>query len=219
MILRPTSGPEDWRAFLAKPEHWRPGRSAMETAHAWEGAEGLPPEIATLLPGASLFLAIPEYKVPLPGGQRESQNDVFALLVDDLGVFPCMVEAKRDEPFGPTLDEWRAKPSKGKTERLEAICGLLGLDPGALDGSLRYQLFHRTASAAITAQRLRSPRAAMVVQSFSPERRWFGDFFAFAALFGLAPEPDRAVSTDLPGGIALSLAWASAPLRTQEMAP
>lgn len=49
MILRPTTCPEDWRVFLAQPElHWKPGRSAMKTAHSWEGAQGVPQEIAAL---------------------------------------------------------------------------------------------------------------------------------------------------------------------------
>lgn len=216
MILRPTDGPEDWSAFLAKPDlHWKPGRSAMETAYSWEA--GFPREIAALFPGTELLQAIPEYKVPLPGGERASQNDVFALLRDDDGLIVCMVEAKRDEPFGPTLGEWLARQSDGKLDRLSAIASLLGLDSESLTPSLRYQLFHRTASAILTAQKFHAHRAAMVVQSFSPEHRWFEDFRAFCALFGLSPERNRPYEIHLPDGLSLTIAWASAPLRTEEI--
>jgi hypothetical protein len=216
MILRPTNTPDDWKAFLAKPElHWKPGRSAMETAHAWEGANGLPNELAALFPGAEMLFAIPEWRVPLPGGERDSQNDVFALLSDDRGLVPVMVEAKRDEPFGPTLGEWLRTPSTGKTARLAAICEMLGLDPAKLAPELRYQLFHRTASAVVTAQRFHASRAAMVVQSFSPEHSWFTDYAAFASLFGLAAELDTIAEAVLPTGVRLSIGWAQCRLTTE----
>lgn len=216
MILRPTTCPEDWKVFLAQPElHWKPGRSAMETAHSWEGAQGVPQEIAAFFPGAQKLLAVPEYKVALPGGGADSQNDVFALLRDDRGLIPLMVEAKRDESFGPTLGEWLTDASDGKRARLAAICSMMGLDPATLDPSLRYQLFHRTASAIVTAHRFHADRAAMVVQSFSPDRRWYQDFAAFAGLFGPAPEPGVARNRGLPGGKTLLLGWATCPLQTE----
>jgi len=77
-ILIPSSGPEDWKQFLAKPDlHWAMGYSARTLAHAWEAQCGLPSEIAALTevafgPGELLF-AVPEHKTPLPGGRRESQ--------------------------------------------------------------------------------------------------------------------------------------------------
>ena len=84
-ILIPSSGPDDWKQFLAQPDlHWATGYSARTLAHAWEANMGLPPEIKDLMsaafgPGELLF-AIPEHKTPLPGGKRESQSDVFALV-------------------------------------------------------------------------------------------------------------------------------------------
>lgn len=220
MILRPTTGPEDWRTFLAKPElHWKRGRSAMETAHSWESANGLPTAIVTIFKEAELLFAIPEFKVSLPGGDRDSQNDVFALLRDDDGLITCMVEAKRDEPFGPTLAQWDAESSAGKTERLNAICALLGLNPRNLSPYLRYQLFHRTASAVLTAARFHTNRAAMVIQSFSPEHRWFGDFSAFTALFNLEPKRNEPASTTLPNGCVLTIGWVNSPIRTEEITP
>jgi len=50
----------------------------------------------------------------------------------------------------------------------------------------------------LEATRFKTDRAAMVVQSFSQEHRWFEDFAAFTALLGL--EADR--------GKPLELGWA-----------
>lgn len=213
MILRPTQSPLDWREFLAKPDlQWKPGKSAMETAHSWEAQEGLPVPIAELFPSAELLFAIPEFKVALPGGGRESQNDVFALLRDKDGLIVCMVEAKRDEPFGPTLGEWMRDASAGKQQRIAAICDLLGLDLQALDPNLRYQLFHRTASAILTAEKFHTCRAAMIVQSFSSEHRWFKDYLAFIKLFGLTSNINQMTQTELPNSMNIQFGWAACDL-------
>lgn len=184
----------------------------METALSWEGASGLPPEVARIFPDASLLQAIVEYPVILPGGGNASKNDVFALLADRSGQIVCMIEAKRDEPFGPLLSEWLKNASAGKQTRLAAICACLGLKSEDVPGEIRYQLLHRAASAVLTAQAYRTDRAAMVVQSFSPERNWLDDFTAFCALLGRDAGPDLNVSTILPNGTALQLAWVTSPL-------
>src|SRR4051812_19333967 len=115
-ILAFTSGPKDWQALLADPiKHWRTGYSAKTLAHCWEAADGFPPEVLKGLQGsneASLqdlapILAIPEFKVPLPGGHRPSQNDLFVLARGAKGPVSIMVEGKVGECFGPTLGEWR----------------------------------------------------------------------------------------------------------------
>jgi hypothetical protein len=80
-LLTFTQGPESWRALLADPDkHWKTGFSARTLAHSWESADGFPPEVAASLgrsPAPELaslqpVLAVPEYKVPLPGCQRNS---------------------------------------------------------------------------------------------------------------------------------------------------
>jgi hypothetical protein len=76
-ILVPSAGPNSWRQVLAKPDlHWAVGYSARTIAHAWEEADGVPPEVAAILNAAlgstELLLAIPEHRTPLPGGTRES---------------------------------------------------------------------------------------------------------------------------------------------------
>ena len=219
-ILRATTGPDDWKALLADPDkHWRTGYSAKTTALSWEAASpDLPPEIAALLgPGAALQLAIVEHKVALPGGQRASQCDVFALVAADAGDIALAVEAKVDEPFGPTLGEWMATPTPGRQDRLAAIADWLDLaDP---DPGLRYQLLHRTAAAVAEALRFRRPVAAMMVQSFSPENRWFDDFARFAAALGLDAAPGQAARRRLPCGLDLILGWASGDQRFRQEVP
>src|SRR5436309_2542925 len=72
-ILTFTTGPEDWRQFLADPQkHWRVGFSARTLAHCWEAADGFPEEVAAIFHGTDEpaltelepLLAVPEFKVP-----------------------------------------------------------------------------------------------------------------------------------------------------------
>ena len=215
MIYLPASGLNDWRKLLADPEkHWRPGYSAQATAQAWQIAGGLPPEVADILgPGAELLLAIPEHKVPMPGRGRESQCDVFALAKAGGQTIAVAVEGKVAEPFGPTIGEWLAAPTREKAARISAICGMLGLR-ALPEPSLRYQLFHRTAAAVIEARRFETDAAAMIVHSFSPQHLWFDDFVAFCAAFNLTPTRGAASVATLPDGRRLILGWASGPSAT-----
>lgn len=129
-ILAFTSGPQDWQALLADPvKHWRSGYSARTLAHCWEASDGFPAEVGApfaqsaepLLADLTPLLAIPEFKVPLPGGQRASQNDLFVLARSVAGPVTIMVEGKVSESFGPTLEEWRREASAGKEERLRFV--------------------------------------------------------------------------------------------------
>lgn len=209
-VYVPTNGPESWRAFLASPDkHWRTGYSARTLAHSWEAGDGLPPEVSALFPGSpELLLAIPEHKTPLPGGRRETQCDVFALMKCDGDTYAVAIEGKVDEPFGPTVGEWLVDASPGKRQRITAICGYLGL-PEPVPGHIRYQLLHRTAAAVIEAERFKTDRAAMIVHSFSPKSRWFEDYAAFCALFDIEAKANGASTISLPGGRQLLLGWAA----------
>jgi len=209
-IYRPTRGPESWQELLADPQkHWVTGYSARTLAHCWEDAKGLPPEIAALFGGqATLLVAIPEHKVELPGGSRPSQTDLFALLRSQDRTMACAIEGKVAETFGPTMQEWLAEPSAGKTERLAYLCKLLGLVQ-PLPSNLRYQLVHRAASAAIEADRFKTDEAAMIVHSFSKTGEWFADFAAFAKLFGLTAVRDQLLTFSLPSRKHMHLAWAT----------
>jgi hypothetical protein len=207
-IYRPTRGPESWQDLLADPhKQWVIGYSARTLAHCWEDAKGLPPEIAGLFGGrATLLFAVPEHKVDLPGGNRPSQSDLFALVRWEERTIACTIEGKVDEAFGPTIREWFAEPSEGKTERLAYLCNLLGLVQ-PLPPGLRYQLLHRSASAVIEADRFKTDEAAMIVHSFSKTAQWFGDFANFGQLFGLAASPNKLLSFSLPSGKRMHIAW------------
>ncbi len=215
-ILIPTTDPSDWRRLLAKPEtQWRDGYSAKAAAERWEACSGWPPEIAQQFDLAGwgpteLLIAMPEWKTPLPGGTRESQTDVLALVRTKIGVVACGIEAKVVESFDETVGTWSASASIGKQERLAYLCGLLGLSNPPPD-ALRYQLFHRTAAALIEAKRFGCVGAAMIVHSFSTEGKWIEDFQAFGGALGATLGADRPAIVTPCGGMPLLLGWASGP--------
>lgn len=162
-----------------------------------------------------LLLALPEHKTALPGGRRESQSDVFALVRGHDRVVACTIEGKVDEPFGPTVGEWLLDASEGKVRRLAFICETLGLPKAPR--YVRYQLLHRTASAAVEAERFMTQAAAMIVHSFSPQRRWFSDFEQFLHLFGQTAVEGEAVVVALPSGKPLYLGWAAGDQRYRNL--
>ena len=207
----PSAGPDSWRQFLAQPDRqWVSGYSARTLAHSWEAAGGLPSEVRaaleTVVTAPRLLLALPEHKTPLPGGRRESQSDVFALIRSDEHLIATTIEGKVDEPFGPTVAEWLQEASPGKRTRLDAVCAFLGLS-AAPDGDVRYQLLHRTAAAVIEAERFAAGAAAMIVHSFSPDARWHADYGRFTALLGAEAPVGSAARVQLPSGKPLYLAW------------
>jgi hypothetical protein len=161
-------------------------------AYCWEAVEGFPPEVAeafkrtdeAALGDLTPVLAIPEFKVPLPGGVRSSQNDLFILARGAKGPVSIMVEGKVSESFGPTLGEWRCDASHGKKSRLRFLLNTLGLMENPAD-SIRYQLLHRTASSVITGEQFRAAAAVVLVHSFSEQRVGWSDYQSFAALFGV----------------------------------
>jgi hypothetical protein len=211
-IYLPTTIAEDWKRLLAKEYHWKEGRSAMAMALCWEGNKdrGGPPEVRRLLPGVSLFLAIPEYRVDLPpAGGRPSQTDLFALGTSSQGLVAVSVEGKVDESFGPTLEERGSDSSPGVLERIRFLLNLLAL-PSDIPGSIRYQLLHRSAAAILAAGRFRASRAVMIVHSFSqetPEAKGFADYAAFVRLFGKDAKPGELRRIGTFEGMPLDLAW------------
>lgn len=209
-ILIPSKGVEDWRHLLADPlKHWKSGYSAKATASSWEASDGLPSEILRILgQDSELLFAIPEHKVPLPGGKRESQCDVFALVRRRERTCALAVEAKVNEPFGPTVGEWMQKKTPGRIERLSSICHMLDV-PYPPPAHLRYQLFHRTAAAIVEAERFKTDDAGMIVQSFSQVRRWFEDFAEFCDYLGVTASPEKPIKKTLPVGKPLILGWAT----------
>lgn len=207
-IYVPTLGPQSWQALLADPEkQWKSGYSARTIAHCWEAAHGLPPEVGALFgDDAELLIATPEHKVSLRDAGRDSQTDVFALVKSKGRTIAVAVEGKVNESFGPTIKDWYADPSPGKQQRLTFLCDLIGV-PHPPPDHLHYQLFHRTASAILEAERFKTDDAAMIVHSFSPENKWFDAYGAFLGLFGLAAESGQLVSKRLPDGRPLHFGW------------
>lgn len=209
-IYVPASSAEQWAQFLAEPvKHWRSGYSARTLAYSWQEATGFPTEVGSVLesqfPSTELLLAFPEHKVPLPGGSRSSQNDIWALARSEGKLVSIAVEGKVSEPFGPTVQEWQTESSPGKTERLSYLLKLLELS--AVSGAIRYQLLHRTASAIIEAKRFNAAHAVMLVHSFSQSSEWFQDFADFVALMGGSARENAMVSVGLRSSVSLHLAW------------
>ena len=139
---------------------------------------------------------------------------MFLLARHEVGTVACTIEGKVDEPFGPTVAQQMTDASSGKTERLNFLCERLGLS--GCPGEVHYQLLHRSVSALIEADRFAANRAAMIVHSFSPERRWFEAFARFVELLGGTPEADGPTMVAVPGGTLL-LGWACGEQRFRTM--
>ena len=152
-----------------------------------------------------LLLALPEHKVPLPGGSRSSQNDIWVLARSEGELISIAVEGKVSEAFGPTVQEWQASSSPGKAARLAYLLSLLGMP--SVPETTRYQLLHRTASAIIEAQRFNATHAVMLVHSFSQSSEWFDDYAAFVSLMGGSAAESGISSVGGRGGVSLHLAW------------
>ncbi len=211
-IYIPAVSASQWAQLLADPvKHWRQGYSARTLAYSWQEASGFPVEVESVLvakfPDIELLLALPEHPVPLPGGSRPSQNDIWVLARAQGKLVSIAVEGKVSEPFGPTVQEWRTEASPGKSERLNFLCQQLGIQLPVPD-DLRYQLLHRTTSAIVEAKRFGAASAVMLVHSFSQTSEWFQDYAAFVSLLGgTAASENSIVSVGERSGISLQLAW------------
>ena len=225
-IFIPSLGATSWRNLLADPDkHWKRERSAMELAVSWEHAQrsdrGLPPEVAkaidsqVALEGARLLVALPEHKVPLKGRGNPSQNDVWALLRAGDSHISMTVEGKAGELFDRTLEEWLADSREGKRDRLEYLCQMLQCSSTPAP-ELRYQLFHRTASALIEAQRFGASCAVMLVQSFRDDPVSWGDYSAFCSLLGATAIRGSLIEAHRSGPTKLFLGWVDSGLASDK---
>jgi hypothetical protein len=165
-------------------------------------ASATDPLLANLEP----VLAVPEFKVPLPGGERASQNDIFVLARSTSGPVSMMVEGKVNESFGPTVEEWRAEASPGKKTRLSFLLRTIGL-PKQISGAIRYQLLHRAASAVVEGERYRAVAAVMLVHSFSSKSAGWSDYRAFLRLFGVRAEAGQPQRLAGQQAVPLFAAW------------
>jgi len=173
------------------------------------------------LHGLEMLLAMPEHRVPLPGGRRPSQTDLFVLARARDGTAALAVEGKVAEPFGPLVRDWltsdpsqteaaSGQPSKGKLTRLDFLASNLGLHSDDL-AELRYQLVHRTVSALIEARRFSARYAIMLVHSFSEAAEGLDDYERFVLALRSDPGParDQLTLAQVPGDVPLYLAWAT----------
>jgi len=215
----PASNPEDWKPLLAKPDkHWRTAYSAKALAYCWQEANGFPAEVKKVFKNSSIDLfqdtqmlvAFPEYKVPLPGGKRASQNDIFILAKSKEQLISIAVEGKVDESFGEIVSKWKLKDRGGKEDRLKFLCDVLQLDVDRID-HIRYQLLHRTASAVIEAKKFNARSALMLVHAFKKTKenydQSFRDYGQFLELFGAEGKSDSIVSGGDIDSINLYFGW------------
>ena len=215
-IYIPANRPEDWRLLLAEPrKHWRTDYSAKALAYSWEEADGFPGTVKkvfissgiALFKDVELLLAFPEYQVPLPGGSRPSQNDIFVLARSNDQLISITVEGKVSEPFGDTISEWRKDDSEGKRKRLKFLLKELELEDNKEINAIRYQLLHRTASALTEAKKFGASNAIMLVHSFSQSNEWFSDYSQLLASFGLNAQTDSLVFAGNINTIDLYFGW------------
>lgn len=84
----------------------------MSAAASWEAAhDRLPPEIQACLESSGeaqlrsleLLLAVPEWEVPLPGGETSSHTDVLAVARNDVAL--CANDSETPTPIGNTVEE------------------------------------------------------------------------------------------------------------------
>lgn len=214
----PMKQPEDVIPHLGKGSlHWREGYSAQELAQHWWRFNAIPPDVREVLDtaepfnGAELIDAFFERDTQLGDNGRCSQTDLLAILALCEGGLAVMgVEAKVNEPFGRLIGEEMipGPATSRKQERIRRLCRMLGLDAdGRKVWDLRYQLLHRTAAALFEAERYRSNRAIMLVETFSREDAHWSDFAAFARALGGEPEKQRLCEVAVPGEVSIWLGW------------
>ena len=157
-----------------------------------------------------MLIALPEYKVPLPGGRKASQNDIFVLAKGNDQSISIAVEGKVDESFGEVVAEWKVNDKGGKKARLKYLCEVLQLDENKIN-HIRYQLLHRTASAVIEAKRFNTANALMLVHAFKKTEdnydQSFRDYGQFLELFGTKGKTDLIVHGKRISGINLCFGW------------
>lgn len=217
-----TRGICNWRERLAAPDgQWRRHYSALEAAASWELAaqrqSGIPEEIEVLLDHAfgipELLFAVAEHKVPLPGWNKDSQNDLWGLVKTESGTVSLAIEAKVNEGFGDSnLEAWlKGTGSVRSRENRKARWDFLRSNlPDTQDDEYQkvaYQLLHRTASAVIEARRFGLKHAACIIQTFGNPEASFEQFSRFCEAIGLNVKRGGIEKVDF-SGISLAVGWA-----------
>jgi len=190
-----------------RKHHYRDGFSMAETVKTWVRANGrLPPSIASIVGSDRLNSAHFEYPTAVWGGGI-SMSDVMAFVPSGV----IAVEGKAREPFGEEvrvwIDEEKDTNPRSPDHRLQVIkryARAFGTGTEQPLLSLRYQLLHRTLSAALTARITEAERAWMIVQSFAPtdsteHMQNRGDFDRYTEVVGGMPVLE---------GVKVGIAWA-----------
>jgi hypothetical protein len=192
----PVTRAEELRDLLPpdKQHHYRDGYSMAEAAKLWVSATGrVPPKIADIIGSDKLDSAHFEYLVYVWGGGM-SMTDIMAFV-------PCgviAVEAKAREGLGPLVFDWiveKAAVNSASPPHRQSVVDRYAAGLGVSSKELmscRYQLLHRTLSAALTAENAGASRAWMIVESFAPpgsieHRCNLADFNRFIDLVGVQP--------------------------------
>lgn len=211
-----TKGAESWKEFLAEPDkQWKTGYSAKSLAYCWESENGFPNSIRNVLSKSKLdlimLLGIPEYKVFLDTKKAPSQNDLFVLAKDDFGLVTIMIEGKVSESFDKKVKDW-FNDTESRRKRLEFLLTKLELNKTINEiENFRYQLFHRTVSAILEAEKFTAKKAIMLIHSFSKTNEWFEDFSNFVTLLNPKaekPEINKIYNCgELSSGIQIYIGW------------
>ena len=107
---------------------------------------------------------------------------------------------------------------RGGQQRLSFLCRVLGSE-AAPPMVLRYQLFHRAASAVLEARRWRISKALMLVQSFAESPTSWQDYADFAAWLGVVAVRDQVVGpVKASERVDLYLGWVRSQLASNGLA-
>jgi len=226
-----TSCYQDWQARLADPEkQWKRKYSAFENAVLWESAgkknrtSGLPDPVEKILVTSGLcdpilLFAVGEHKVDLPGGNRASQSDVWAIVKSKESLISIAFEAKANETFDTkTLSEWKSQKSDSSiNNRQERWAYIEKHLPAAISTyeNVYYQLLHRCASAVIEAKRIGCTHAAFIVLSFESPDKSFQQYASFCSAIGIPSGRDTIAKTKV-GDVTLAVGWAECPFASDE---
>lgn len=212
-ILIPTINSDSWKSLLAEPEkQWKEGFSAKSAADSWESSKGFPKEIVLAMNkisefnNAELLMAIPEFKVCLDNEKAPSQNDILGLCSNESGLTVFTVESKVHEDFDKLIKDWN--DSEGKKNRLTFLLEKIAY-PNIDVSNLRYQLFHRLASAVIMAEKFHAKNALMIVQSFEANDalNHYSDFKAFIENYGVSSQKEIPIKVARYNGIDIYVLW------------
>jgi hypothetical protein len=172
---------EDWFR-LAPPKqksaHWSDGRSAKELARLWTSSvpSEVPDVVATILrshpeiENLTIESAIPEVVTRLDnlrGGHRN--HDLILLGETEKKSVLIAIEAKADEPFGKTIQNYLTslKPGSMAGERIQKLShAIFGRSIDSELRKLRYQLFHAVAGTLIEAKKREADIAIFLVHEF-----------------------------------------------------